>query len=152
MHKYFNLMNAIAILVLASKVAIADQHPFPGDFEKYQTGKKIFSDYCSRCHGENADGRGKAVPMYLKMGTSLPSNFRVKFFSIRPKQYLANIVRDGGQKHSLSQYMPPFGSELDNQQIGDVVYFIQKVSVYSNSKKMHKTNASNSKLAVGQEH
>ena len=86
------------------------------------------------------------------MGTSLPSNFRVKFFSIRPKQYLANIVRDGGQKHSLSQYMPPFGSELDNQQIGDVVYFIQKVSVYNNSKKMHKTNASNSKLAVGQEH
>lgn len=145
---FFFLFNTIVLLLVAGKISIADQHPFPGDFEKYRTGKKIFFDYCSRCHGENADGRGKALPMYLKMGARLPSNFNVKFFSIRPRQYLTNIVRDGGEKHSLSQYMPPFGDELDSEQINDVVYFIQKVSVYNDE---NKVGHSGRKLTVGQQ-
>ena len=148
MRNYIVLIKTVVLLVLLGKTAIADQHPFPGDFEKYKMGEKVFSDYCSRCHGENADGRGKALPMYLKMGARLPSNFNVKFFSIRPRQYLTNIVRDGGEKHSLSEYMPPFGDELDSEQINDVVYFIQKISVYNDK---NKVGRSGSKLAIGQQ-
>lgn len=131
MHQLIRSCIAIIVLMLGNKILLADQHPFPGDFEKYKLGKKVFSDYCSRCHGENADGQGKAIPMYIKLRAARPSNFKVKFYSIRPKQYLTKIVRDGGGKHSLSEYMPPFGGELDNQQINDVVYFIQNVSIYS---------------------
>ena len=132
----FYLIALLAFLFGATKT-IAEQHSFSGDTKKFLTGKKIYSDYCSRCHGENADGRGKAVALYVKMRSARPSNFKVKFFSIRPKEYLMKIVRDGGEKHSLSEYMPPFGSELDNQQINDVVYFIQNVSLYDleNAKK-----------------
>ena len=128
---YKNGFFIIALLAFLFGVTqtIAEQS-FDGDTKKFLTGKKIYSDYCSRCHGENADGRGKAVAMYVKMRAARPSNFKVKFFSIRPKEYLTKIVRDGGEKHSLSQYMPPFGGELDNQQINDVVYFIQNVSLY----------------------
>ena len=145
MRNYFLLIKTLILLLLAGKTVIADEHPFPGDFEKYKMGKKVFSDYCSRCHGENADGRGKTVPIYLQMGTNLPSNFKLKFYSIRPKQYLTNIVRDGGEKHSLSQYMPPFGNELDSKQINDVVYFIQNVSVYNHKSK---TSQTGSKLTI----
>lgn len=105
----------------------------------YQLGMKVFSDYCSRCHGEHADGRGKAAPLYIKLQQAHPSNFQLKFFSFRPKQYLINIVRDGGKKHSLSEYMPPFGGELSRSQIDNVVYFIQKVSVYTGSNTELKT-------------
>ena len=119
----------VALLVCFS--SFAEHDSFSGGDEKYQLGKKVFSDYCTRCHGEHADGRGKITPFYVKMKVARPSNFQLKFFSTRPKQYLSSIIRDGGKKHALSQYMPPFGDELTSRQIGDVVYFIQKVSVYS---------------------
>ena len=41
---------------------------------------------------------------------------------------MTNIIRDGGEKHSLSEYMPPFGEELSKGEISDVVYFIQQFS------------------------
>lgn len=141
------LLSAIVIVPLLggtiSYNSVADQHPFPGNFEKYKLGKKVFSDYCSRCHGENADGRGKALPLYVRLRVPRPSNFKVKFFSIRPSQYLEKIVRDGGKRHELSDYMPPFGEELNNQQINDVVYFIQNVSLYSASVLSHRDVSDN---------
>jgi len=130
MSKFGVFLVALLTFLLGASKSIAEQQMFSGDAKKYFTGKKIFSDYCSRCHGEKADGRGKAVPIYVKMQAARPSNFKVKFFSIRPKEYLMQIVRDGGERHSLSQYMPPFGGELNNDQINDVVYFIQNVSLY----------------------
>jgi len=101
------------------------------DDSQYRQGAKVYANYCSRCHGVHADGRGKATPLYVKLKSAHPSNFRVKVYADRPKQYLVNIVRDGGKKHSLSEYMPPFGDELNEAQINDVVYFIQNVSLSS---------------------
>lgn len=146
MQIFVNPLLAIMVCLSGSKAVFADQHPFAGDFEKYKMGKKVFSDYCSRCHGENADGRGKVIPLYVKMRAPRPTNFRVKFFSLRPQQYLTNIVRDGGEKHSLSEYMPPFGAELNNNQINDVVYFIQNVSIYNADRAAKES----SKVASGQ--
>ena len=103
---------------------------------QYRDGLKVYSEYCSRCHGTHADGRGRSTPLYVKMKAAHPSNFQLKLYSYRPKQYLANIVRDGGEKHSMSKYMPPFGDELTTAQISDVVYFIQKVSIYSDQTSM----------------
>ena len=107
------------------------------DDPQYLLGLKVFTDYCSRCHGQHADGRGKSAPLYVKLKSAHPSNFQVKFYSYRPKEYLKSIVRDGGKKHSLSEYMPPFGGELSPDQIEDVVYFIQKVSIYSDKSNQH---------------
>ena len=108
-----------------------------GDDPQYQLGLKVYSDYCSRCHGAHADGRGRTTPLYVKMRGAQPSNFQLKLYSFRPKEYLANIVRDGGEKHSLSEYMPPFGGELTAGQIDSVVYFIQQVSVYVGKTSKH---------------
>ena len=110
-----------------------------GDDPQYQQGLKIFSNYCSRCHGEHANGRGRTEPLYVKLKGAQPSNFQIRLYSFRPKEYLVNIVRDGGEKHSLSQYMPPFGGELTAGQIDDVVYFIQRISVYIEKTSMPET-------------
>ena len=65
------------------------------------------------------------------MESARPSNFNVKFFAFRPTEYLTGIIRDGGEKHSLCEYMPPFGGELSAEQISHVVYFIRQVSYHA---------------------
>lgn len=129
----FRIYGSILLFLICSLVAVnthAAHDLVSDDDPRYRQGLKIYADYCSRCHGEHADGRGRTVPLYVKLKGAQPSNFQIKLYAFRPKEYLANIVRDGGEKHSLSQYMPPFGGELTAGQIDDVVYFIQKVSVY----------------------
>lgn len=131
------------LLFLVCNVFVMNAHAahdlISADDPQYQQGLKIFSDYCSRCHGVHANGRGRTTPLYVKMKSAQPSNFQIKLYSFRPKEYLVNIVRDGGEKHSLSQYMPPFGGELTADQIDNVVYFIQRVSVYIGKTSMHET-------------
>ena len=120
-----------------STVQVQAEHVLSsGNDSQYRDGLKVYSEYCSRCHGTHADGKGRSTPLYVKMKEAHPSNFQLKLYSYRPKQYLANIVRDGGEKHSMSKYMPPFGDELTTAQISDVVYFIQKVSIYSDQTSM----------------
>lgn len=136
----FRFYGNLALLLICSLFAMharAAHDLLDVDDLRYQQGLKVYSDYCSRCHGMHADGRGRTTPLYVKMRSAQPSNFQLKIYSFRPKEYLASIVRDGGEKHSLSEYMPPFGGELTAGQIDDVVYFIQKVSVYTSNTSKH---------------
>ena len=128
-----NVCHALLVIfaLSLSLSSIASENDLADNDHQYLRGKKVFNKYCSNCHGENADGRGKALRLYMKIGTVRPSNFQIGYYAERSEQYLTNIVRDGGAKHSLSQYMPPFGYELSATQLKDVVYFIQKVSIYS---------------------
>lgn len=98
------------------------------DPHKYEQGKKVFMTYCSRCHGAKADGRGHMAPLFRRMEAKRPSNFTVRFYQIRPKEYLKAVVRDGGAAHQLSEIMPSFASELDEATLDHVVYFVQSVS------------------------
>jgi len=66
----------------------------------------------------------------MTLGSVHPSNFQIKYFSDRSEEYLASIIREGGEKNALSKYMPPFGNELSTSEIKDVVHFIKNVSVY----------------------
>jgi len=134
---------SILALTCVALTSHAESHPDSVDKNKYKMGGQIYSVKCAVCHGENADGRGKMIPYYIKIKAARPSNFKVKIYTIRPTQYLAKIIRDGGKKHSLSEYMPPFESELNSDQINDVVYFIQNVSVYENEKEDSKISVEN---------
>jgi mono/diheme cytochrome c family protein len=98
------------------------------DPHKYEEGKKVFMTHCSRCHGTKADGRGRMAPLYRRMQGKRPSNFTVRFYQIRPIEYLKAVVRDGGSAHHLSELMPSFASELDETTLDHVVYFVQSVS------------------------
>lgn len=113
---------------------MAEHKQTSSDHSRYLEGKKTFGKYCSRCHGENADGRGKVAPLFIKLKTPRPSNFRIKFYTIRPAEYLASVIRDGGEMHSLSKSMPPFKQELSDSQIKNVVHFIKNISYHANNK------------------
>lgn len=92
-------------------------------------GEKLFGTYCSRCHGKKADGEGRMVKrLYRKKGTQLPTDFTVPLYADRTDEYLRTIITEGGEAHSMSQYMPPFGQELSEKGVNDLVYFVKNVS------------------------
>ena len=84
-------------------------------------GGLVFANYCVTCHGMNADGNGRAARLY----SPRPANLRG---SNRQDNYLELIVRVGGEPLGRSPKMPPWGEELTDEQIRDVVAFVRSVN------------------------
>ena len=87
-------------------------------------GGLVYAHHCVTCHGTNADGNGRSARLY----TPRPANLRA---SDKNDAYLALIVRMGGEKIGRSPKMPPWGEELSDEQIHDVVAFVRSVNVAS---------------------
>lgn len=122
------LLTAI-IFTSLSPVLPAD--PLLDKPDQYYSGKRTFMDYCARCHGVNADGRGRVAPMYIRLRHPRPSNFTVGIYANRPSQYLTNVISEGGVQNQLSQFMPPFKGELSKTEIESLVYFIQQTAKHN---------------------
>lgn len=85
-------------------------------------GGLVYANYCVTCHGVTADGNGRAARLH----NPRPSNLRA---SDKNDAYIALIVRKGGEAIGRSPRMPPWGEELTDEQIGDVVSFVRSVNV-----------------------
>jgi mono/diheme cytochrome c family protein len=85
-------------------------------------GSLVFLNYCVTCHGPNADGRGRAARLY----DPKPANLRE---SDKGVAYMQLIIRNGGASVGRSQYMPPWGEELTDEQIEDVTAYLQSINV-----------------------
>ena len=83
-------------------------------------GRIVFENYCSLCHGTNADGKGRAAKLY----DPRPANL---VMSDKNSMYKALIIRRGGEAMGRSKFMPPWGEELTDEQIKDVVAFLYSV-------------------------
>ena len=83
-------------------------------------GSLVFHNYCITCHGPNADGNGRAARLY----NPRPANLRN---SDKNEAYMKLIVNRGGQAMNRSEFMPPWGEELTQEQIGDVVAYLQSI-------------------------
>ena len=84
-------------------------------------GTIVFMNYCATCHGGNADGLGRAARLY----TPKPANLRT---SMMPDVYKEGIIRRGGQAMGRSEFMPPWGQELTDEQIRDVVTYLRVIA------------------------
>jgi mono/diheme cytochrome c family protein len=84
-------------------------------------GGLVYANYCVTCHGISADGNGRAARLH----NPRPSNLRA---SDKNDHYLALIVRRGGEAIGRSPRMPPWGEELTDEQIKDVVAFVRSVN------------------------
>ncbi len=83
-------------------------------------GGLVYSSYCVTCHGINADGNGRAARLY----TPRPANLRA---TDKNNAYIELIVRRGGEAIGRSPKMPPWGEELTDEQIHDVVAFVRSI-------------------------
>lgn len=84
-------------------------------------GGLVFTNYCVTCHGSNADGNGRAARLY----NPRPANLRM---SDKNDQYMLLIIRNGGGALARSQFMPPWGGELTDEQMHDVVAYLRSIN------------------------
>ena len=104
------------VVSTTAKPLLARDGPDAANFR----GSLVFFNYCVTCHGPNADGQGRAAKLYEPK----PANLRK---SDKNAEYMKLIVRRGGKAMARSEYMPPWGEELTEEQIGDVVAYLLSI-------------------------
>jgi DMSO reductase family type II enzyme heme b subunit len=101
--------------------------PDVGTEAQRASGKKLYVNYCSQCHGEKGDGEGYAAP-HLR---PRPRNFTTGKFKVRTTpngalpthQDLVNLIRRGMPYTSM-----PAWPNLSDQEVSDLAYFITTFS------------------------
>jgi len=89
--------------------------------ESVTQGETVYNTYCTLCHGSEADGRGRAAKMY----TPAPANLVT---SDKNREYKELIVRRGGAALGRSEFMPPWGEELSESQIGNLLDYLDAIA------------------------
>ena len=114
----------LALLTAAAACASAADTgpPRSVDYYKDVRGAIVFKTYCVLCHGTKADGNGRAAGNYDPRPADLTR-------STAPDEYKELIIRRGGAAIGRSQYMPPWGQELTDEQIRDVIYYLGVVNI-----------------------
>ncbi|MBI2772417.1 MAG: cytochrome c [Burkholderiales bacterium] len=124
----------VALLAcLPLQLAAADQPPAPGsqamgallprdgaDAAVFRGGL-VFGNYCITCHGMNADGNGRAARLY----NPRPANLRQ---SDKNDAYMLMMIRRGGQAMGRSEFMPPWGAELTEEQMSDLTVYLRSIN------------------------
>jgi mono/diheme cytochrome c family protein len=127
-------MNQLSLAGLALSCAFAmpawaqQETPFKDRAEAaVYRGSIVFHHYCVLCHGAKADGEGRAAKMY----TPRPANLAR---SDKSDAYKTMMIRRGGGAMGRSAYMPPWGDELSDEQVTDVVAYLRSITLGSVSK------------------
>lgn len=120
----------VIVVLLLSGMAAATEKALPfkvGEFPNFNTqeaavfrGTIVFQNYCILCHGIKADGAGRAAKLY----NPKPANL---ILSDKNDQYKELIIRQGGAALGRSQFMPPWGNELTDEQINDVLAYLGSI-------------------------
>ena len=83
-------------------------------------GRLVYQNYCVLCHGVEGKGDGRAA----KLHTPKPFNLTT---SVAPRDYIAQILRKGGEAMSRGKGMPPWGEQLTDEQINDTLSFLYSI-------------------------
>ena len=118
------------VLLLAGTSSFAEDKLYPAAPPGYPDknsaeasiyrGSIVFHHYCELCHGVKADGNGRAAKLY----NPRPANL---VMSDKNNAYKNLIIRQGGKMLGRSEFMPPWGNELTDEQINDVVAFLGSI-------------------------
>lgn len=81
-------------------------------------GGIVFKQYCVLCHGEQGQGYSRASRLYQNVSLAISGN----------SGDFEGIIREGGQAVGRSPYMPPWEDELSNEQILDVVAYLNVIA------------------------
>ncbi len=96
--------------------ARALRNPLPYASDVVREGRKTYLRLCQYCHG--ADGRAQANPDFEAPSLRAPGEWR--YGSSDGELFVS--VRDGA-----GHDMPPFGKQLDDEQVWQLVQFIRSI-------------------------
>lgn len=85
-------------------------------------GHVAFQNYCVLCHGAEGKGDGRAARLH----TPRPFNLTM---SMAPRDYIAQMIRKGGEAMGRGKGMPPWGDQLTDEQINDTLNYLHSIRV-----------------------
>jgi cytochrome c oxidase cbb3-type subunit 3 len=110
-------VNALALVgVLSAQQAIPQTNPVPYTPESITRGKTYFLQNCQSCHDE--DGKARSAAVAIAADLTAPERWK---FGRGDAQLFATI------HNGAAEAMPPFASDLKNEQIWDIVNFIRSI-------------------------
>lgn len=98
-----------------------ERNPVPYAPASVARGKSAYLQNCQSCHDE--DGRAQSAAVAIAADLTDPSHWK---FGIGDAQVFATI------KSGRGDAMPPFGSDLKDEQIWDIVNFIRSIGPAAN--------------------
>lgn len=88
-------------------------------------GVALYRDRCMLCHG----GQGEGWDWSKKMETPpVPVPDLAQVAPVRSDQYLFDVVKEGGEAVGMTRFMPPFGFQLTDEQVWDLVAYMRALT------------------------
>jgi mono/diheme cytochrome c family protein len=86
-----------------------------------KNGESLYLEKCALCHGS----QGQGWDWFKKAEPPIPVPDLSKIISQRSDRYLFDIVKDGGEAVGKTRLMPPFGFQLSDNEVWDLVAYIR---------------------------
>ena len=105
-------------------VALAIAGPGLARAQSATEGQKVYTTYCSSCHGDKGRGdgaAGKALPVKPADHTD------GKLMSSFSDEFLINIISKGGAAVGKSSFMPGWGGVLKENQLQDLLAYLRSI-------------------------
>lgn len=118
--RFRNTLIGLATFILLSANS-SPSHARGKDGASLIRGGIVFRTYCVLCHGETGKGNGR-----LAIGKMPPPADLTK--SMLSDSQKEAIIRGGGESVGRSPFMPPWGQELSDEQIKDLITFLRAIN------------------------
>jgi mono/diheme cytochrome c family protein len=84
-------------------------------------GADLYLEKCVLCHGS----RGQGWDWSKKAEPPIPVPDLAKTTTTHSDQYLFDVVKGGGEAVGRTRFMPPFGFELNDPEVWDLVAYLR---------------------------
>lgn len=118
------LITAIAMFLLTFGTAVTGGSAAEQSDPK--AGKKKYDLLCTTCHGETGKGDGPAA---AALPVKPQNHTDGKHMNSLKDKYLFDIIKGGGASMGKSPLMPPWGGQLKEQDIRNVIAYIRSLAV-----------------------
>ena len=109
------------LMTLGTLVLVAALRAQAADPEE---GKKLYMQYCSSCHGQSGKGDG---PASAALNPKPRDHTDKAYMSQLSEDHVFKVIKEGGASVGKSPLMPPWGPSLKDDQIKDVMAYLQVV-------------------------
>ncbi|MGH7309493.1 MAG: c-type cytochrome [Candidatus Rokuibacteriota bacterium] len=115
-------MLAVAAVLALALVTGEARAASPGDAGR---GRELYAERCVLCHG----GHGQGWDWSQKVAQPpVPVPDLAQVTPQRSDAYLFAIVKDGGEAVERTRFMPPFGFQLSDEEVWDLVAYMRALS------------------------
>ena len=90
-----------------------------------RNGRELYLEKCVLCHGSQGEGwdwtkKVERPPVPVPdLATVTPQ---------RSDQFLFDVIKEGGEAVGQTRFMPPFGFQLSDQEVWDLVAYMRTLS------------------------